>query len=76
MIFRMPALASEPPCPKCGAANHDKAVIVWKVANGSGPVFDCDNCGHSWAVLARPDPVRELRLVQQTERGDPADRDV
>jgi rubredoxin len=42
-------------CPKCGAANHGRAELVWRVAlSGGGGQMECDCCAHVWDRHAGP----------------------
>lgn len=52
---RFPAIPGRH-CPKCGAVNHGRAVIVWQVpVYGQPNAFECDRCGYSWS-FPRPAP--------------------
>lgn len=38
-------------CPKCHASNHDRAVVVWRVAYVDGEAMgECDCCAYSWKL--------------------------
>jgi hypothetical protein len=61
MTVRAPALNDEV-CPKCGAANHDRAVSLWRVADERGLHWQCDCC--SWSGLLALATELRVRLVE------------
>ena len=56
---RIPALPDEI-CIKCGAANHGRAEIVWRVADNRGSHKECDCCATAWGFRPPVDPIKSM----------------